>query len=494
MKSRIKLGKILACLTVLAALLIVVAGPAGAEPELYKGSKKAKHVFLFIGDGMGMPQRIAAEVFLSKDANGGDQKLLAMNQFPAQGLTTTRANNRFITGSAAAGTAIACGAKTNINIIGMGPTLKPLKSIAEIARDNGLAVGIVSSVSIDHATPASFYAHQPTRKMYHEIDMDLAHSNFDYFGGGGFIDPTGKRSKKPLGDARQIARDNGYTIVSSKDAFKAFKGGKLIAHNSRLPDGMALPYAIDRSAQDISLADFTAKGIELLSRNEKGFFLMVEGGKIDWACHANDAVSAIKDTLAFDNAIKQAVAFYKKNPENTIIVITGDHETGGLTLGFAGTAYSTRIGVLGKQKLSFQAFTDHVVKKYKKENPKGGNFRDILPLLSRYFGLETQGKGPMVLKDFELAELQKAFKQTMAGKKVNVGTREYLLYGYYEPLTIKVTHILNQKAGIGWTSYSHTGVPITTSALGVGADTFNGYYDNTDIPKKIASVMGVSGI
>ncbi|MBI9074149.1 MAG: alkaline phosphatase [Desulfatibacillum sp.] len=494
MKPRAKFEKIAGCLLVAAALLVMAAGPVCAESELYKGFKKAKYVFLFIGDGMGMPQRSAAEVYLSKEINGGSQQLLSMNQFPAQGVTTTQANNRFITGSAAAGTAMACGIKTNINFIGVDPELNPTPSIAEMARDNGMAVGIVSSVSIDHATPAAFYAHQPTRKLYHEISVDLVNSGFDYFAGGGFIDPTGKKSKNPQGDALQMAREHGYSIITDKDEFMNFRGGKLISYNKRLPDGKALPYAIDTSTLDINLEEFTAKGIELLSQNKKGFFLMVEGGKIDWACHANDAVSAIQDTVAFDNSIKQAVEFYKKHPKNTVIIVTGDHECGGMTLGFAGTDYSTQFEVLSKQRLSFQAFTDHIMDKYKKDHPEGGNFDDMAPMLSYYFGLETQGEGPLVLKDYELAELQKAFQQTMKGDKVKAGTQEYILYGSYDPLTMKITHILNQKAGIGWTSYSHTGVPITTSAMGLGADIFNGFYDNTDIPKKIVSIMGFQAL
>ncbi|WP_028313390.1 alkaline phosphatase [Desulfatibacillum aliphaticivorans] len=492
MKPRSGFGRIAGCLLMAAALFIMAAGPVCAEAEMYKGFRKAKYVFLFIGDGMGMPQRSAAEVYLSDEANGGSQKLLAMNQFPAQGVTTTHANNRFITGSAASATAMACGVKTNINFIGVDPELNPVPTIAEVAKEKGMSVGIVSSVSIDHATPAAFYAHQPTRKMYHEIDVDLAESGFDYFGGGGFVDPTGKKSKAPQGDALEIAKRRGYTIITDKTEFMNYDGDKLIAYNNRLPDGKALPYAIDNSALDINLEEFTQKGIDILSKNKNGFFLMVEGGKIDWACHANDAVSAIQDTLAFDNSIKAALDFYKEHPKNTLIIVTGDHECGGMTLGFAGTVYSTQFDVLSKQRLSFQAFTDHIVDKYKKEHAKdGGDFNDIVPMLSYYFGLETQGEGPMVLKDFELAELNKAFQQTMKGDKIKAGTQEYLLYGSYDPLTMKVTHILNQKAGIGWTSYSHTGVPITTSAMGLGCEIFNGFYDNTDIPKKIASIMGV---
>jgi alkaline phosphatase len=421
----------------------------------------------------------------------GDFKM-AMSKFPAQGMTTTYAADRFITGSAASATALACGFKTNIGYIGVDPNNNRLKNMAEMTRERGMKVGIVSSVSIDHATPASFYAHQPSRKMYHEIDHDLVNSGFDFFGGGGLVDPEGKKSKKPLGDALQLARQKGYTVINAKEPFLALtkKDGRVIAYNQNLPDGKALPYDIDTSAQDISLAEFTRKAIELLD-NPKGFFLMVEGGKIDWACHANDAVAAIHDTLAFDQAIQEGLNFYDKHPEETLIVVTGDHECGGLTLGFAGTVYESYFDILKYQNLSFQVFSDSVMAEYKKQNAgKIVSFEDMLPIIKKNFGLQIAGDGPMVLKDYELRELKMAFMQSMAGMKVNKDTAEYLLYGGYDPFTVKITHILNRKAGLGWTSYSHTGVPVITMAKGAGADLFNGYYDNTDVAKKIIAIMG----
>lgn len=170
----------------LAATLLLTAHvyPVWAETTLYEGPP-ARYTFFFIGDGMAMPQRTAAEMYMSSQKEGSRKSTLLMNEFPAQGMTTTHANNRFITGSAAAGTALACGVKTNINYIGVDPDFQTVKTMAEMAKEKGMKVGIVSSVSIDHATPACFYAHQPTRKLYHEIGMDLAKSGFDYFAGGG---------------------------------------------------------------------------------------------------------------------------------------------------------------------------------------------------------------------------------------------------------------------------------------------------------------------
>ena len=468
---------------VLAALLAAcLAAPA---PAL--AAQQAKYVFLFIGDGMGIPQRTATEAFAGRR--------MVMDSFPAQGMTTTYANDRFITGSAASATALACGQKTNINYIGVDPEYRPVKTLAEMAREKGWKVGVVSSVSIDHATPAAFYAHVKTRKMYHEIDVALAESGFDYFGGGGLKDPTGKKSKAPRGDALAMAEANGYRLVTDKGEFMALKPGKkVLAWNDWLQDDQALPYDMDNRRQDISLAEFTQKGIELLD-NPEGFFMMVEGGKIDWACHANDATAALKDTLAFDDAVKQAVAFAAKHPAETLIVVTGDHECGGLTLGFAGTKYESYYELLGKQTVSFQKFSDEVMGGFRKSCSGDCSFDKVEPLITEHFGLRFQGdvtSDPLVLESYQVTMLREAFARSMAGDKVtSKDPRTALLYGGYDPLTVTVTHLLNNKAGLAWTSYQHTGVPVSTSAMGVGAETFNGFYDNTDVALKIMDAMGV---
>jgi alkaline phosphatase len=472
------------------ALMFLPVGPGFTSEAHAKAAytgTPAKYVFLLIGDGMGIPQRTAAEQYTGK-------KLL-MNTLPAQGITTTHAADRFITGSAASATAMASGLKTNIGVVGLDPALKQVKTLAEMAQEQGKKVGIISSVSIDHATPAAFYAHVPKRGQYYDIDVALAESGFDYFAGGGLKDPTNKRNNSQdfRGDARELAKNNGYRMVTNKEQFLALSksDGKIIAYNDWLQDSKALPYHMDNRPQDITLAEFTQKGIELLD-NDKGFFMMIEGGKIDWACHANDGTASIHDTLAFDAAVQVAYDFYEKHSNETLIVVTGDHECGGLTLGFAGTKYATNFEVLGKQTVSFQKFSDEILGDFKKQGD-GATFAKIKPMITRYFGLtfDAEPGDPMGLQSHEQIQLMEAFERTMSGeteKSKDPGT--YLLYGEYEPLTVTLTHILNQKAGMAWTSYKHTGVPVSTSAIGVGAETFNGAYDNTDIALKIMPIMG----
>jgi len=464
-----------------AVVLILVFA---AAPVL---AREARYVFLMIGDGMGIAQRIAAEQYAGR-------KLL-MNTFPDQGITATHAADRFITGSAAAGTALASGRKTNIGVLGMDPAYHRLPTIAEMAEEHGMKVGIVSSVSLDHATPAAFYAHVPERHQYYDIGVALARSDFDYFGGGGFKDPENKRGKSGSfqGSVLDLARSNGYTIVRNKNDFQALdkKSGKVLAINPWLQDHAAMPYNLDRRSRDITLAAFTQKGIELLD-NENGFFLMVEGGKIDWACHANDAKTAIQETLAFDKAVQTVHAFYRQHPEETLVVVTADHECGGLSLGAAGTGYDMNFSLLRSQDVSSWKFSTEILADFK-AGPDP-SFDAVKPLISKHFGLHFDGAAgnPAVLKSHEKKRIRQAFARSMAGETEESGDpRTHLLYGGCDPLTVTLTHIVNRKAGLAWGSYKHTGVPVVTSAIGAGAEMFTGAYDNTEIAAKILQIMGL---
>jgi alkaline phosphatase len=488
-------------LLTLLAVFVVFVGSAQAGPM-----GRAKYVFLFIGDGMASVQIHAAEAYLAnkvqQDQINGSKKaeLLTMSKLPVQGMATTFPYNSLITDSAPAGTALATGKKTTDGVISMGPYGEGVyTTIAEVAKAAGMKVGIVSSVSIDHATPATFYAHNKSRNNYHEIGLDLANSGFDYFGGGGFIAPQKKDSAgNVVSDVIATAISKGYVIAKNRAAFDALnpagsrgrnKGGQKVIAINPILDGAALYYDIDRSFEDttkgngadhITLAEFTAKGIELLD-NPEGFFMMVEGGKIDWACHANDARTSIDDTIAFDDAIKVALEFMKRNPQ-TLIVVTGDHETGGLSMGWAGTGYASFFEKLEPQNVSYVEF-GKILKKYIGE----GNIALPWNLVYDHFGLDASN-----LKPFQVAQIDAAWQRTLdKAAKIPAADADVdsLLYGGYEPFTVKLTHVLNNNAGIGWTSYAHTAVPVPVLAGGASAELFDGFYDNTDVAKKIARAM-----
>jgi len=456
-----------------------------------------KYVFVFIGDGMALPQVGSAEIYQGA-LNGGEfpdaPRALSFTKFPVQGIVTTHDSSSFIPDSASTGTSIATGHKTLAGVISMDEKKEiPYKSIAKLAKEKGKKVGVVSSVSIDHATPAVFYANVPSRGMYYEIGLQLAESDFDYFGGGSLADPDGKKSKmenKP-GNVFDYAKQKGYNVVNSVADFNALQpaeGQKVWAVTEAPADGSALLYEIDRQPGQLSLADFTQKGIELLD-NPNGFFMAVESGKIDWACHANDAMAAIKDVFAFNDAIQKAIDFANKHPEDTLIIVTGDHETGGMAIGFSGTKYGSFFEKLQYQKMSYVKF-DEVLKKELTDN-SNLTFETILKLTEENFGLtKNETETGLKLSDYELSLLEEAFKQTKTPKaERNMDDAYYLAYGSYEPYTVKVTHILNQKAGIGWTTYSHTGTPVPIYAYGVGSSDFTGYYDNTEINKKLVALL-----
>ena len=266
--------------------------------------------------------------------------------------------------------------------------------------------------------------------------------------------------------------------------------GKVILIDEYLADSDAMAYEIDRTDDMWSLADYVEKGIEVLD-NDKGFFMMCEGGKIDWACHANDAASTIHDTVAFADAVQVAIDFAKTHADETLIVVTGDHETGGLTIGFAGTDYDTYLTLLESQKISFQKFDDEYTAAYK-EN--GTTFEEALADIEALFGLKAEGEegDKLVLTAYELEQLRVAFEKSINGTETGEDAQaEYVMYGTYDPLSVTLTHILNNKSGISFTSYSHTGLPVAVLAEGVNAEVFNGYYDNTEIFNKLAEMLNV---
>jgi alkaline phosphatase len=246
----------------------------------------------------------------------------------------------------------------------------------------------------------------------------------------------------------------------------------------------------------IALAEFAEKGIELLARGDEGFFLMVEGGKIDWACHANDARAAIEDTIAFDAAIGVAIEFAKDHPGETLIVVTGDHECGGMTLGFAGTEKETYYERLAGQTMAHDDFDARVTAAYMESHTElPGDIDDVMwQYIFDCFGLDGAGLTSDTgddLTEYEISLLEDAFDKTMTGENENSGEENFLLYKDYNPLSVTLTHLLNRKSGLSWTSFSHTAVPVPVFAKGRGEEYFEGFYDNTDVALKIAKAMGV---
>ncbi|MFA9379550.1 MAG: alkaline phosphatase [Acetanaerobacterium sp.] len=462
-------------------------------------TKSPKYIFVFIGDGMSYVQMNATQVYLGNNTSGEvATRSLNFAQFPVSGVVTTYDSTSFCPDSASTATAISCGVKTHSGVLGFeaDKTTKP-ESITEKLKKAGMKIGIVSTVTINHATPAAFYAHNPSRNEYYDIALQLADSGFDYFGGGTVNQPTGK--EKDQEDIYGIIESKGYTVADTKEDIMALdaSAGKVYAMTPVTQDSGAMPYAMDNAEGDLTLADFVSKGIDVLD-NDNGFFMMCESGKIDWACHANDAMSTINDVIAFEESVQVAVDFANEHPDETLIIVTGDHETGGMTIGYAATGYNTAFNILGRQKISYVAF-DTLIGEMKTANPSLA-LADVLPVIKENIGLiapsdpdaQIEENANYVLTDFEYAKLETAFAESMRSSEERTQNDESaLLYGTYDPLSVTLTHIINNKAGIGWTSYAHTGTPVAVYATGAGSELFGGSYDNTDIFKKLVEIAGV---
>lgn len=507
-----RMHKKLKVITVVAIMAAFAVCNVSVQAQASPGSTP-KYVFFFLGDGMANSQIQAAEAYLTT-LNGGSAKLatdllkpanrLTMSKLPVQGMQTTYDAFALMTDSASSGTAFACGIKTVSGTVGMDETkTHSVKSVAQLAREQGRKVGIISSVSLDHATPASYYASADNRGYYNNIATQLAATGYEFFGGGGFASPTGPaRSGDTGNNIWDLLDTNGYTVLDDRASIMSLKTtpqSKVVCINPWLQDSGAMPYAVDRPTTNLSLAEMTEVAIACLSTKErkvkdKGFFLMVEGGKIDWACHANDAVATIGDMLDFDDSVAVALEFYAKHPKDTLIIVTGDHETGGMTVGHATTGYTAYYDRLMTQDCSFQYFGDNQWVDHKATYASGYDYTsptnlagnaEFVTLLNDTFGLVWAD-----LNDYQKDKLEDAYDKSMCGSNNNNAAENTYLYSSgYEPIVVTITHILNERASIGWTSYSHTGVPVPVYAMGAGAWRFAGFYDNTDIAKAIAAAM-----
>ena len=495
---------ICALLCLVLTLSMVVCGSAEA-------AEAPKYVFLFIGDGMSYPQFQAAADYLGALEDEDYEKALpstkydtregavldgpvALNfmDFQVAGSAVTFDSCSFAPDSASTATSIATGKKTYSGMINVDESgAEAYETIAEkLHSQKNWKVGVISSVNLNHATPAAFYAHQASRNNYYEIGEELVASGFEYFAGGGLKKVTGNdKDKTSLYDLAEAA---GYKVTFTQADAEAVTAAdeKVILIDENLADSDAMAYDMDRKENQWGLADYVAKGIEVLD-NDTGFFMMCEGGKIDWACHANDAGATVTDTLAMAEAVQVAIDFAKEHPAETLILVTGDHETGGLTIGFAGTDYDTYLDTLANQNISYAQYDTQYVSKYK-EN--GTSFEDAMADVEALFGLKLEGAegDRLVLTEYEAQRLRTAYELIMSDYNPGDFTQEqYVLYGGYNPFSVTVTHILNNKSGVAFTSYSHTGLPVAVFADGTGAEDFGGYYDNTEIYNKLANLLDV---
>jgi len=437
-----------------------------------------KYVLYMIGDGMGAAHRQVAEYYAQHEKHDKNYHL-SINSLPVSGIITTQSANTLVTDSAAAGTALATGMKTNNGMIAVTPEGKPLRTLVEAAEDQGKATGLVTTTRITHATPAVFASHNPNRNDENAIAADFLDSGVDVFLGGGwryFTKVDGKTKRTDNRDLVQEFKKEGYKTFISETSTGDFRkympsaGDKVLG----LFTSSHLPYAIDRiDTKTPSLAELTSKAINLLSKDKDGFFLMVEGGRIDHASHANDIAGSINDTLAFDAAVAQALKFYDQHKEETLLVVASDHETGGMGLGLGKQYFMT----LDQVEKSHESIEDALQGVYK------GNRDAFFKHIATQFELTDLSKD-------EKNQVIKAMDVLDAGKTKHDADVK-AIYGGYDPVAMAVAHITSKRAGVYWTSYAHTGTQLPISAIGVESEKLGGFKDNTDVAKTIARIMDV---
>jgi len=449
---------ILLSITILSSLDISIASE--------NSNHQPRYIFYFIGDGMGMAQAQIGQEYLQ--AKHKTDTGYCFFNFPIRTFVTTFAETRKITGSAAAGTALASGIKTSINTIGKTTdrTCNAV-TISDICKQSNIKIGILSSVHLNHATPASFYAHNNDRNNYYEIAQDIPASGVDFFAGGGLKYPQGKGGKRS--SIYEQINDAGYYIPTSYQALaEAGKETKIFFDSKKALHTDILQYRIDRQSQSYpTLADLTEKASDHLY-NKTGFFMMVEGGAIDWTCHSNDAASLVQETIDFELAIRKAYAFYLKHKDSTLIVVTADHETGGLGLGSATMKYEMNLPILENQKRSLGIIQDSV----KSALANHADFATCKAIIGYFTGLGTT----IMLSSEENNLLIDAYTKSM--KEIEAGNEAW--QDLLSPTAVK---LLAAKAGVGWTTNAHTCIQVPVYAIGAGSEQFMSVKDNTDIPK-----------
>ncbi len=438
------------------------------EPEV-------KYVFYFIADGMGINCVQGTELY--NQATGKGPGTVNFLHFPVRTMLTTYSASSLVTDSAAAGTTLASGHKTNAAYLGVDAGGKTVYCLSDWAKAKGMGVGVATSVGINHATPAAFYAHVDSRYDFARIIDDYISSPVDFLAGPGMY--ADKKAKATALDLENRIAASGITVLK-KDAVKgaADVKGRVLCMDET--DSKELKFAIDQEEGDMNLSDFVEAGIDYLDGHygDKGFFFMVEGGKIDYANHSNDAVGAFHEVNDFAAAIGLALEFYDEHPKETIIVVTSDHETGGMLLG------------AGKYKMN----PERLAWQNASENALSAEYRALFadqPLTFepvKAFLTEKLGLWSHVEAEKEFEEQLKATVERLAKDGEDPEVED--LYSTNVRIVYDAVKYLARKSGFSWSVSSHSGSPLGLYVFGTGAEAFVGCHDQVDVPLKIAEVAG----
>ncbi|MDE6670265.1 MAG: alkaline phosphatase [Muribaculaceae bacterium] len=437
------------------ALSIALAGLCA----LTAGAETPKYIFYFIGDGMGMGHVMATRNYLRTVHN--PDSLPLMMTFPVASPVQTYSFSSTTTDSAAAGTALSTGNKTNNYMLGVSPDTIPVTSIAVNLKDQGYGIGIITSVAPDDATPGAFYAHVRDRKLFDDITADAAASGYDLIAGAGLRGST---------DAADVLRRGGFDVVYGLDEFNASTAPRKFLLDTHTEHPWSIGYTIDGPWGSLNLPDMTEAAISHLSvTHPERFFLMCEGGNIDHAAHSNDGAAVIREVLAFQDAIRHAYNFYLEHPDETLIIVTADHDTGGMAA--KGNARFDLVDIQKMSKDKFNEMCRNIAETASMSWP------EMKTQLRELFSLGDA----IPLSEKDEAELSDMFAATMSG----TAGSEQTIYNSYSDFVGRVFRIINEAMGIGWITGSHTSNPVPVFAIGNGAERFGYFMNNTDIPYAI---------
>lgn len=453
------------------SLLLAMA----AASVLNMSADAPKYIFYFIGDGMGHGAVMAAQTY-NRVVLGNDEPLLMM-QFPVAGMLETYSASSTVTDSAAAGTALSTGNKTRNGMLGMDADTTAVTSMAAVLHDAGWGVGLVTNVSPDDATPGAFYAHVPNRGMFYEIGRQAAESDYEFIAGSRW-----RGARHGDGSSRglyEYMAEKGVDLVTSTEAARKSDSRRVFLYNDDYTG-----YTVDSIPGLEMLPEVTATAIDHLKRvSPDRFFLMVEGGDIDHAAHSNDGGAVVMDVINFNDALKHAYDFYLEYPHETVIIVTADHETGGLSVGNRYVGYTSNPQYVQYQKISKDRFSG-LVKKMLNDDDGTMTWEKFKEFAGEHTGLWTN----IPVDDRQEASLREMFDDTFAKRKALAD--EKTLYSSFNALANALFNTLNDIQGYGWTTSGHSGNPVPVYAIGDGMEVFGTRLDNTGIAPWLLQMSG----
>ncbi|MCH5221428.1 MAG: alkaline phosphatase [Muribaculaceae bacterium] len=435
-----------------------------------------KYIFYYIGDGMGMGPVVAAETY-NRTVLKNDTPL-AMMQMPVVGWCMTYSASSIITDSAAAGTALSTGYKTKNSMLGMDPDSIAVTSIAKHLSDMGYGIGVTTSVAPDDATPAAFYAHVPNRSMFYEIDSQMAQSGYQFIAGAGLrgLEKNGEKT-----DVIDRFAKNKVQLVYGPDQIENINSNRVVLLN---PVGdysdNELGYTVDSIPGVLSLPLIAKTCLNHLEKHSpERFFMMVEGGNIDHALHGNDGGAAVKEIINFNEALDVALDFYRQHPDETLIVVTADHDTGGLSMIYPKGAKG------GLDNITYQRVSKEEFSNFCKSLLRTRmvyTWQDMREYLADKLGFFSH----INISEEQEAHLKALFDKTF---EMQNSADQKTLYASFNEFAVEVFRMFNDAAGLAFTTVGHSGNPVPVFAIGVGADHLKGFNNNIDIPTKILNLV-----